>query len=104
MSDDEYQSLSLSNDSWCCATCWREALHDCSTFPIDSFSDDSPASVDLSTPLTFSSPLKSSFSVFYSNCQSLLPKLDLLYASVLAFLPAVVALVETWLDSSIPDQ
>ena len=104
MSDDEYLALSLSDDSWCCATCWREALpfHDCSTIHSTSSSDDFPPSAVLASPVSSSSQ-NSSFSIFYSNCRSLLPKLDLLRTSVLTSSPSVVALVETWLDSSISD-
>ena len=39
--------------------------------------------------------------IYYLNCCSLLPKLDSLRAQAISSNPSIIALVETWLDSSI---
>ena len=43
------------------------------------------------------------FSILYTNCRSLLPKLDSLRVEALSSRPHVIALTETWIDSSISD-
>ena len=42
-------------------------------------------------------------SILYTNCRSLLPKLDFLRAEALSSRSHVIALTETWIDSSISD-
>ena len=42
-------------------------------------------------------------SILYSNCRSLLPKLDNLRVQANSLNPCIIALTETWLDASISD-
>ena len=102
MRDDEYMALAQSDESWCCPACLKEALpfHDCSAISLDLGPDppaETPQPVHNSTSCNFCS-------IYYSNCRSLLPKLDQLRAQALSSNPGIIALVETWLDSSISNQ
>ena len=42
-------------------------------------------------------------SIYYSNCCSLVPKLDHLQAIAASVAPTVIAACETWLDETVPD-
>ena len=101
----EYQRLSLSDEGWCCHHCHKEALpfHDCST--LTSVSD---SSSDLSLQSSCStssncSPPSGRWSAYYSNCRSLVPKIDNLRTIAASATPSVIALCETWLDESVPE-
>ena len=109
--DSEYQRLSASDEGWCCSHCHKEALpfHNCSTIFTASTLDLSltPNSPCCNTP-TFAEPQSpSSCTIYYSNCRSLVPKLDYLpklnYLRTIATsaTPITMALCETWLDDSI---
>ena len=47
------------------------------------------------------SPSPRQFSLFYTNCRSLLPKLDNLRVQATSLNPCTIALTETWLDANI---
>ena len=78
-------------------TCFREALpfHDVSCLNTTSTDTSEPASSDVS--LDNCHPC----SIMYSNCRSLLPKLDALRVRAASSSPDIIALTETWLDHSI---
>ena len=61
VSSDEYVELQRSDDPWCCRRCLKEALP---FFDVSS----SDSLFDVSAP--------TSLTVMYTNCRSLLPKLD----------------------------
>ena len=99
----EYQRLSLSDEGWCCHRCHKEAFpfHDSSRISTEPESSPlSCCSISSDTP-----PLSPTGSclVYYSNCRSLLPKMDHLRATVASSTPSIIALCETWLDETIPD-
>ena len=103
MPADEYSSLAQSDEPWCCSTCLREALpfHSCSDTLFDhSLPGDLPP-----PPQPLAIPQYNHHcSIYYSNCRSLLPKLDILRAQAISTNPGIIALVETWLDPSISTQ
>ena len=107
MPNYEYERLQLSDEPWCCPPCLKEALpfHNCSTISsCNSFSSLPPPPSphndcsDLAVP---SNPCK--LSVLYSNCRSLVPKLDNLCVQANSLNPYIIALTETWLDGNISD-
>ena len=101
----DYSELQQSDDPWCCPLCFKQALpfHNCSSISNNS------SSLSLSTPPPHppqchrqhqNESLKN-LPILYTNCRSLLPKLDSLRAEALSSRPHVIALTETWIDSSI---
>jgi len=104
--DDEYRQLQSSVDPWCCKRCQEEALpyHNVSNSDYI-FNTSNPASV-LNTSAhhsTTSAPQSPSpsLTVLYTNCRSILPKLDHLRILVTAHNPHIIAICETWLDANI---
>ncbi|XP_064393634.1 uncharacterized protein LOC135341084 [Halichondria panicea] len=101
--DSEYHRLQLSDEAWCCSSCFRTALpfHDSSTL------NSTISSTSCSTSDSISSSLASSHgrdcTIVYTNCRSVLPKMDILRTHAASFGPDVYALTETWLDDSISD-
>ena len=97
MSTEEYQTLSLSDDAWCCPDCLKQALpfHDCSHL---SFSSSSSI---LNKSDSAHSPKNSKCSIYYTNCRSLPPKIDELRVQVASCNPEIVAITASWLDPSI---
>ena len=103
MCRSEYTRLSLSDEGRCCSRWHKEALpfHDSSSL----FSESDPSS-STSELVSIAAPqlsLKASCTVYYTNCRSLLPKIDHLRAVSLSTTPSVLALCETWLDESVSD-
>ena len=126
ISDSEYRVLQRAEGGWCCPNCEHSALPfaDCSITSSASPRASSPSlsprsnatdAVPAPTPPLLhpsSSPRASiinpkparSFSIYYSNCRSLLPKLDeLRHLCSGPDHPCIIALCETWLDSTIMD-
>lgn len=106
MPDPEYQRLSSVDEGSCCGRCFKSDLsfHDASTTSQYSFlHSDSTDSCLLTPTTTTSAESHLSFSLYYSNCCSLLPKLDHLRAHVASETSSVIALGKTWLDQSITD-
>ena len=117
ISNEEYAELQGSDESWCCKKCLTEALplHDVSD--TDSIFDapaDSTVNTSQDSSLTPTSanghkenrqqqspsPPKS-LSILYTNCRSLLPKLDHLRLLACTQTPHIIAITETWLDTTI---
>jgi len=98
MSNPEYQRLSLSVEGWCCHDCFKGAFPFNDTTYLSDASDTSSRSSD-SHDL---SPV-GHCSIFYSNCCSLIPKMDDLRTNAASSSPSVIALCETWLDESVQD-
>ena len=116
VSNEEYGELQLSDDPWCCKRCLKEAMpfHDVSSS--DSvFNASADSIVNISADEESLSPtnmitgsksrqLQSSSpptSFLYTNCCSLLPKLDHLRLLASAQNPHNIALTETWMDNTI---
>ena len=101
LTDDEYRALQLSDDPWCCKNCQEDAL------PFYNVSDtDSVFHPHLNwcSPATFhQSPFDSSqpLSVLYTNCRSILSKIDYLHLLVPIYTHHIIAVCETWLDDNI---
>ena len=55
------------------------------------------------TPTTTKPPSPSNCTIYYSNCCSLVPKLDYLRTIATSATPTIMALCETWLDDPVPD-
>ena len=112
MSDIEYLSLVQSDEPWCCPTCLKEAFpfHNCSDISFDlphpnPLSPPDPQSPPAPPPAPPATPHPNQLcSIFYLNCRSLLPKLDALRVQAMSSNPSIIALVETWLDTSISSQ
>ena len=88
--------------------CLQEALpfHNCSTISsCNSFCSlpQPPASPQIGGMDTAVSAISCQLSLLYSNCRSLVPKLDNLHAQANSLNPCITALTETWLDASISD-
>ena len=101
----EYQRLSLSDEGWCCHHCHKEALpfHDCSTLTtVSDLSSDSSLQLSCSTSSNCL-PRSGGCLVYYSNCRSLVPKIDNLRTIAASATPSIIALCETWLDESVPE-
>lgn len=103
----DYRKLQHSEGGWCCPTCEHSALPfaDCSSL---SLGDDKEISV--TTPSTLDSTISSAAAsrlsghqfIYYANCRSLLPKMDELHYLVTSSSPpTIIALTETWLNSTI---
>ena len=108
----EYLSLVQSDEPWCCPTCLKEAFpfHNCSDISFDlphpnPLSPPDPQSPPAPPPAPPATPHPNQLcSIFYLNCRSLLPKLDALRVQAMSSNPSIIALVETWLDTSISSQ
>ena len=105
IANDLYEDLRLSDESWCCKRCLDEAVpfHDVSSS--DSVFNNSANSI-FNTTSDHISTCKSekqdnSITIIHSNCRSLLPKIDHLRLLISSHSPNVVAITETWLDSTI---
>ena len=106
MKPEEYDHLTTSDESWCCPDCMKQALpfHDCSNitdFSNSSFSISSSPSDKQS--LDNNRVRNNSCSIYYSNCRSILPKIDNLRAVADSQNPDILVLTETWLDATIKD-
>lgn len=102
VSKSEYAKLQLSEDGWCCDFCYRSALPyaDCSF--ISSTSDESDQSIAASVASSVPPGChRTSMSVYYTNCRSLLPKMDELRLLAVTSRPDLIAISESWLDPSI---
>ena len=103
MSNAEYNRLSHSTEDWCCSSCWSSAM----PFTNSSHTGFTPdSSIGLDPDITSSTSTshhhsKSALKLLYTNCRSLLPKLDSLRAFSLSRSPDLVFLSETILDSGI---
>ena len=110
MSESEYYLLGNSDTPWCCPDCWSEALPYHNVSGLSDISISTP-SQPVHQPVFHSNPSHSSpsasslnsLSIYYANCRSILPKLDALRVEVSSTNPSVIALTETWLDTSIPN-
>ena len=107
MPNYEYEQLQLSDEPWCCPPCLKEALpfHNCSTISsCNSFSSlpPPPSPHNDGSDLAVS-PNPCKLSLLYSNCRSLVPKLDNLRVQANSLNPCIIALTETWLDGNISD-
>ena len=105
MSNDEYSSLGLVSDTWCCQACYNNALPFAN---VSALSEEVVSPSSCSPGLTQSkvcAPLssRSDLTILSSNCRSLVKNLDSIRAFVSTHKPSVFALCETWLDSSISD-
>ena len=105
VSTRHYEELQQSEGGWCCIACEHSALPfaDCSSISIsiDDFSEQDPM-LNSSLPTAAKSRISGLFSIFYSNCRSILPKMDdLRYLVSCDNPPTIIALVETWLDSDV---
>lgn len=107
ISAEGYKKLQLAEGGWCCPDCERSALPfaECSRL---SLGDDREKSVTLpslnstTTSLAAAPRVSGLFSIFYANSRSILPKMDELHFLVMSPTPpTIIALTETWLDSSI---
>ena len=102
MPNSEYQRLSASDEGWRCNRCHRTAFpfHDCSAISNSSTNDSlwvpTNSSRNASDP-TASLISSNRYSIYYSNCRSLAPKLDHLQAIAALVAPTVIAACETWL-------
>lgn len=102
MPNSEYQRLSASDEGWRCNRCHRTAFpfHDCSAIS-DSSTNDSlwvPTNSRRNASDPTASLISSNrYSIYYSNCRSLAPKLDHLQAIAALVAPTVIAACETWL-------
>ena len=115
-SRSNYEGLQRSEESWYCPCCLLEALPfgDCST--ISSANDQQPRDQDQGhssspsahhagspggpilpskTPPPHASRVRSNHSLFYTNCRSLLPKIDELRLLASSSQPTFLALTET---------
>jgi len=107
MSNEDYSELQHSDQPWCCKRCVNEALPfadvpaDDSIFSVPSVP--STASVDNPSPPQVSPSLRGPPSILYTNCRSIVPKIDELRALVSTHHPHIICLCETWLDDSITD-
>ncbi len=110
----EYSRLQHSSESWGCPDCFTSAFPfwNCSTVNSDddkSISASPGCSAINSTPATDPSqnraltPPRNSLVVYYTNCRSLLPKIDELRLLADDTRLDFIALTETWLDPSIKD-
>ena len=100
MLEPEYLDLQNSDEPWCCSTCFKEAL----PFRDVSCLNSTPTtSTDISESASsgVSEDNRHPCSILYSNCRSLLPKLDSLRVRAAISSPDIIALTETWLDHSL---
>ena len=116
LSNCDYENLQMSEDGWCCATCWKLPFADCSHLSSStsgsaevalpdvsiSRSNVSVSSVQSGSPLVSAcSPLTRDLSIYFAKCHSLRHQIsDLCHGQNP---PSIVALCETWLDSTIRD-
>ena len=108
MSPIEYSRLQQSPESWSCGSCYKEAFlyHNYSGTSIFEVSCNSSTSLHNNSIIPPPSPSvnnysNDSISVLYSNCRSLLPKIDKLRLQASATNADIVCIVETWLDATI---
>ena len=94
----EYQILQQDEGGWNCPTCFRAALPFASCSSIWSSGD---GDCSLSLESTARAGTVGGLSVYYTNCRSLLPKMDELRCLAIDRRPDIMALVETWLDESV---
>ena len=110
LSSEEYAELQRSDDPWCCSKCQKESLPFFDVSNSDSIfntSDsifntstaDSPGDTEPTTSTSSHPPL--SLTVFYTNCRSLLPKIDHIRLLASVHQPHIISICETWLDESI---
>ena len=94
--------------AWCCPYCFHSALPfaDCSRLSSASapVSTLSVSDTSLSSAATLAPPPSTGISLYLANSRSLIPKMDDLCLLVSGSSPpSIIALTETWLDSSIRD-
>ena len=103
LSLQDYFELQSSDDAWSCSRCIREAMPFGDVSNSDSvFHVPSNNSLNSTCNSTINNPpIMSNLKVLHSNCRSLLPKIDDFRALVSAETPHLLAICESWLDSSI---
>ena len=108
ISGKEYSYLQASNSGWCCPYCFHSALPFADSSRLSSAS--APVSTlsvsdnSLSSAATLAPPPSTGISLYLANSRSLIPKMDDLRLLVSGSSPpSIIALTETWLDSSIRD-
>ena len=110
LSSEEHAELQCSDDPWCCSKCLKKSLPFFDVSDSDSVFNTSDSIFNTSTadslgntePTTSTSshpPL--SLTVFYTNCRSLLPKIDHVRLLASVHQPRIIFICETWLDESI---
>ena len=103
---NEYTRLSSSDEGWCCLNCFKGAFPFAETSVLSCAPDDDldlPVTSTHSNDTSNTSHSASHFKIIYTNCRSLTPNLDSPRAYASSCKPDVIALCETWLDSSITD-
>lgn len=118
ISNEEYAELQLSDEPWCCKRCFKEAVpfHDVSSSDsifnasadaiIDTSADDDSLTPRNTISGNENQQLQSppnALSILYTNCRSVLPKLDHLRLLASTQNPHLIAVTETWLDDTISD-
>lgn len=99
ISTAEYRSLQLSDESWSCKRCLAESLPFHNISSSDSVFDISIHSGSLDPPAPVYQPPQK-LSVLYTNCRSLLPRIDYFRALAASESPHLLGICET-LDNSI---
>ena len=101
MSDQEYLRLQDSPDTWSCKRCLSEALpyHCSSNVPSPTRLSQPPQSKPMQVP----PPSSHNLNILYTNCRSVLPKIDELRCLASQHSPHIICLCETWLDDTILD-
>ena len=99
MPASEYFSLSESNISWLCPACSSSAPTSQASWP----AADKSAPVMSTSPPLEAAAWSSNFSIVHLNVRSLLGHFDQVLEFVNSYSPDILALSETWLDSSVDD-
>ena len=107
LSNEDYSELQCSDDPWCCSKLQKESLpfinvsnSDSIFNTSDSFSPVGSQGDAEPTSSTHSHPPRS-LTVLYTNCRSLLPKINHVRLHVTVHHPHIISICETWLDESI---
>ena len=106
LSIEDYAVLQHSEDPWACKKCLKEVMpfgnisNSDSIFNSSSFSSPSPAP---SIPQQLLPTPPNSLSVLYTNCRSLISKIDDFRLLASSHSPHIIAICESWLDCSISD-
>ena len=99
----DYAGLQQDESSWCCPTCYRSALPfaDSSTISSGNTSLSDSSLSDRSLLSSSSVDPGRGLSIYYTNCRSLLPKMDELRLLATNTKPMIIATTETWLHGGI---
>ena len=105
----EYSSLQVEgpDSSWSCPACHVSKFpsNDCSKLSgVSGFESTCLSKPQLQQQQNSSPESGKCFSIFYTNCRSILPKLEELRVLASSKKPNFIALTETWLDGSISSQ